>query len=85
MIVILPTIPARRDGRGRLVLDDNARIIHLLEVVFRFSLNTVFPSDCVSVSAGTTLSDWKLLILCKHLSNCFPIWDPSPHEPGKLR
>lgn len=67
------------------MLDDNAHIIHLLEVVFRFSLNTVSPSDRVSVSAGITLSDWKLLILCKHLSNCFPIWDPSSRKPGSLR
>lgn len=66
------------------MLGDNAPIIHLLEVVFRFSLNTVSPSDRVSVSAGTTPSDWKLLILCKHLSNCFPIWDPSFRELGSL-
>lgn len=66
------------------MLDDNAHIIHLLEVVFWIGLNTVFPSDRVSVGAGTTLSDWKLLILRKHLSNCFPIWDPSSREPGSL-
>lgn len=49
MIIILPTIPARRDGRGKLSLDDNAPIIHLLEVVSWFSLNAVSASDRLSL------------------------------------
>lgn len=62
------------------MLDDNTPLIHLLEVVSHCGLNTASPSDHVSVSTGTTLSHWKLLILCKHLSNSFPIRDPSSGE-----
>lgn len=43
------------------MLDGNAQITHLLEVVFQFASNTVSPSDG----------------LRKHLSNRFLIWDPS--------
>lgn len=68
IIKILPSIPS----------------IHLLEVVSLLSLKAGSYSDCVPASVGTAPSDWKLLILRKHLSNCFPIWDPSSCESGSL-
>lgn len=77
--------PCQEKWQRKLSLVGNASIIHLLEVVSWFNFNAVSASDRLSAGAGrATLSDWKLLILCKHLSNCFPIWDPSSHKPGSL-